>query len=369
MIVDVHASDSFREFAAALRRHGVDVLHLRPAYTGRGRRLKRAIDELAGPITPLYSPISSADLRTVALRREILAPPTVDVHAIEPVMAQLSQTPEWQANPDLNKLAHGIGLASVLDKWEVAQLAKSFGVAVPDSWPEFPRETFPVVVKGRLGAGGVWVRVAHDEEALRTAVAELSVDGARLYFERYHHSATGLGTAGVSRHGEVLVCGAFERQPSPDEPLAPAVAIRAYHHEAAIEASEKLIGALGYTGIFCLNFVPDSDGSPLLIDVNLRTFGAWVTLDELGVPILDTYLQLIGTKVRAAPLRIDEGRWLGVARIGAGTSGGPTQVWSASRRTGSLVWRRRSTLGWGWMIAAEVRVVQSAVGGLIARRR
>lgn len=369
VIVDVHASDSFREFAAALRRHGVDVVHLRPAHTGRGRRLKRAIDELAGPITPLYGPISSSDPRTVALRRELLAYPTVDVHAIEPVMAQLSQTSEWQANPGLNKLGHGIGLASVLDKWEVAQLAKSFGVAVPDSSLESPTDMFPVVVKGRLGAGGVWVRVVDSEQALHTAVAELSADGTELFFESYHPNATGLGTAGVSRMGEVLLCGAFERQSSPDEPLAPAVAIRAHNHQAAIEASERLISSLGYTGIFCLNFVPDSDGNPLLIDVNLRVFGAWATLDELGVPILGTYLQLIGAGPTTTPIHIDQDRWLGVARIGAGTRGGPAQVWSASRATAGLVWRRRSMLGWGWMIAAEVRVAQSAIAGLVAGRR
>lgn len=363
VIVDVHASDSFREFAAALRRRGVDVMHVRPAYQGRGRSVKRAIDRLAGPIVPLHGPITGDDPATVALRREMLSAPTVDLHAIEPVLADLATTPEWQANHALRKLRPGVELGAVLDKWEVGQLAVAAGVRIPAASTELTTDRFPVVVKGRLGAGGIWVRVVHDADELRGAVADLGGSAAGLYLERYHHNETGLGTAGVARDGEVLVCGAFERQPSPDEPLAPAVAIRAYRHAAAIEASERLIGALGYTGIFCLNFVPDDDDSPLLIDVNLRAFGAWVTLDELGVPILDTYLELIGVGAAAPTMRLDEQRWAPVARIGVGVNGSWDAVWRTTRRTGSLVWRRRRTLGWGWMAGTQVRVAQSGLTG------
>lgn len=363
VIVDVHASDSFREFAAALRRRGVDVMHLRPAHSGRTRALKRAIDRLAGPIVPLHGPITSDDPAMVALRREMLSSPTVDLHAIEPVLADLATTAEWQTNASLAKLRPGIDLVDVLDKWEVGRLARAAGVAVPEASTDLTTDRFPVVVKGRLGAGGIWVRVVHDEEELRAAVSDLGGESSGLYLERYHHNETGLGTAGVARDGEVLVCGAFERLPSPDEPLAPAVAIRAFLHAQAIEASRKLIGALGYTGMFCLNFVPDDDGSPLLIDVNLRAFGAWVTLDELGVPVLDTYLDLIGAGPPAPPMTLDEERWAPVARIGAGVNGSWDAVWRVTRRTGSLVWRRRRTLGWGWMAGTEVRVAQSGVAG------
>ncbi len=361
VIVDVHASDSFREFAAALRRRGVDVMHLRPAHSGRTRALKRAIDRLAGRIVPLHDAITGEDPVMVALRREMLSSPTVDLHAIEPVLSDLSGTAEWRENPSLTKLGPGIDLGDVLDKWEVARLARAAGVAVPEASTELTTGRFPVVVKGRLGAGGVWVRVVHDEAELQAAVSDLGGEAAGLYLERYHHNETGLGTAGVARDGEVLVCGAFERLPSPDEPLAPAVEIRAFVHPQAIAATEKLIGALGYTGIFCLNFVPDDDGSPLLIDVNLRAFGAWATLDELGVPVLDTYLDLIGAGPAAPPMRLDEDRWAPVARIGAGATGSWGAVWRVTRDTSGLVWRRRRTLGWGWMAGTEVRVAQSGI--------
>jgi hypothetical protein len=372
VIIDVHASDSFREFAAALRRRGVDVVHLRPEYTGRGRRLKRSIDGLAGPTVPLTTSITAESPEAVALRRQVLSAPTVDVHATEPVIAGLCTTEEWQANPALHPLHGHISLTDVLDKWTVARLAVTADVAVPATSLELTTDRYPVVVKGRLGAGGMFVRIVDDEDALSAAVADFRADGVEPYLERYHPHVNGLGTAGVSRDGTVLVCGAFERLTSPDQPLQPAVAIRAYDDQAAIAASERLVEALGYTGIFCFNFVPDDDGSPLLIDVNLRVFGAWVTLDELGVPILDTYLELLGAGPPARPLLVDGDRWSGVARIGVGAHGSLGQVWKVTRDTGRLVWRRRSSLGPGWVAATELRVAQtglSGAGGALRARR
>ena len=369
VIIDVHASDSFREFAAALRRRRVDVVHLRPPYTGRGRRLKRSIDRLAGPIVPLPASITGDDPASVALRRQVLSAPTVDVHATEPIIAALCTTEEWRANPALHPLDASISLTDVLDKWKVASLAARADVAVPATSLELTTDRYPVVVKGRLGAGGMFVRIVHDEDALRAAAADFRADGVEPYLERYHPHVTGLGTAGVSRDGEVLVCGAFERLTSPDQPLQPAVAIRAYDDQEAIAASKRLVEALGYTGIFCFNFVPDDDGSPLLIDVNLRVFGAWVTLDELGVPILDTYLELIGAGPRARPPLVDGDRWSGVARIGVGAHGSLGQVWKVTRDTSRLVWRRRSSLGPGWVAATELRVAQTGLSGAIGALR
>jgi hypothetical protein len=53
VLVDTYVSDSFREFAAALRQRGVDVVYLRPGYAGAGRRTKRALDSLMGPAIDL----------------------------------------------------------------------------------------------------------------------------------------------------------------------------------------------------------------------------------------------------------------------------------------------------------------------------
>lgn len=373
VIVDVHVSDSFREFASALRRRGVDVVLVRPPYVGRGASLKRAVDRLAGPTVALPAPLDSDHPDAVALRRLLLSAPTVDVHATEPVLAALSGTPEWAANPHLQKVRPGLSLPAVMDKWDVAALAAAAGVDVPEASLDLHTEHFPVVVKGRLGAGGMYVRVVDDEQALRRAVEDFDRDGVAPYLETYHPHGNGLGTAGVARDGELLVCGSFERRTSPDQPLQPAVAIRAFHDEAAEEATARLVAALGYTGIVCLNFVPDAEGRPLLIDVNLRIFGSWVALDELGVPVLDAYLDLLGAGPVAAPTRVDPARWRDVARIGAGADASWQDAARVTGSTSRLVWSRRRSLGWGWAAATELRVLQtgaqSAAAVMRSRRR
>lgn len=368
MIVDVHVSDSFREFAAALRRSGVDVVLVRPPYLGRGARLKRALDRLAGPTLTLPAPLDSDHPDAVALRRLLLAEPTVDVHATEPVLAALSATPEWAANPHLRKVRPGLALADVMDKWEVAGIAAAAGVRVPDASLDLHAEHFPVVVKGRLGAGGMYVRVAADEAGLRSAVEDFARDGVEPYLETYHPHGNGLGTAGVARDGQLLACGSFERRTDPDQPLQPAVAIRAFHDEAAEEATATLMAALGYTGIVCLNFVPDSQGRPLLIDVNLRIFGSWVALDELGVPILGAYLDLLGAGPAAAPAAVDPTIWRDVARIGVGADRSWREAARVTGATSGLVWSRRRTLGWGWAAATQLRVLQQGAAGALRAR-
>jgi len=269
-VVDVHASDSLREFASALRRRGVDVVHLRPPYTGRGSGLKQAVDSWGGPIVPLDVDLAADTPAAAALRRRVLAAPTVDVHATEPVLAALCRTPEWAANPALRKVHEGVSLVDVVDKWEVSQLARAAGVAVPEAWTEPRTDEFPVMVKGRLGVGGMFVRVADDAEGLDRAVREFRAAGVEPFFERRYPHVTGIGTGGVCTDGRILALATYDRLHDPEAPLAPSIAVRAYHSPEAEAETARLMAAIGYTGMFCLNFVPDAQGRPLLIDVNTR---------------------------------------------------------------------------------------------------
>jgi hypothetical protein len=369
VIVDVHASDSFREFASALRQRGVDVVHLRPPYTGRGSGAKRRIDALAGPVVPLPVPLEGDDPSAVALRRRYLSAPTVDVHATEPVLAALSQTDEWLANPALVKVRPGLSLAQVVDKWEASRIASAAGIAVPDATTDLVATEFPVVVKGRLGVGGMFVRIAADQAEVQQAVEEFRAQGVEPFLEKHHPHVNGLGTGGVCKHGRMLTCGAFERLHAPDQPLQPSIAIRAYHDQAAEKATEQIMAELGYTGIFCLNFVPDDDGAPLLIDINLRAFGSWVSLELLGVPILDAYLEMLGVGPKAPPTRMDGHRWLTVVHAGSAAEGSLRSVWDNAADMGRASWAQRPLLGWGWAASTGIRLLEtSARGGVQAAK-
>lgn len=373
-VVDVYATDSLREFACALRVRGVDVMHVRPPYAGRAGRIKQRIDAWGGPSVPLTVDIGSPDdPRAAALRRQVLGAPTVDVHAAEPVLEALSRTPEWAANPHLAKVRPGLAFADVLDKWEASRLALSAGVAVPHAWTELASDEYPVMVKGRLGVGGVNVRVAHDPAELERAARELREAGVEPFLERHHPHVHGIGTGGVCRDGEMLALATYEREHDPAQPLAPSVAVRAYHWPEAEAATERLMAAIGYTGIFCLNFVPDADGSPLLIDLNTRAFGTWASLDVLGVPIVEAYLEMLGVGPAAPPERVDPGRWAQVARVGHTVDGSWREAWAETSGMTRAVAGQRRLLGWGWTAGASLRIAlgtaQSAAALLRPGRR
>lgn len=371
VIVDVHASDSLREFASALRRRGVDVVHLRPPYSGRGSGLKQAVDAWAGPVVALEVDLAADTPAAASLRRAVLGAPTVDVHATEPVLAALSRTPEWAANPALRKVRAGLDLVDVLDKWEASQLAQAAGVPVPEAWTDLRTDEFPVMVKGRLGVGGMFVRVAPDAGALDDAVREFRAAGVEPFLERRYPHVTGIGTGGVCQNGRIRVMATYERLHDPEAPLAPSIAVRAYHSAEAEAETEKLMAAIGYTGMFCLNFVPDGDGYPLLIDVNTRAFGVWASLDLLGVPILESYLEMLGAGPAAPPERLDPDRWLTVARVGHVVDRSWRATWGETRTMGRVVLSQRRLLGWGWTAATELRVLQGGVqsAAAVLRRR
>jgi len=370
-VVDVHASDSLREFASALRLRGVDVVHLRPPYSGRVGSLKQSVDAWAGPVVPLEVDLAGTSPAAVALRRRVLSAPTVDVHATEPVLAALCRTPEWRANPALRKVRDGVDLVDVVDKWQVSQLARAAGVPVPEAWTDPRTDQFPVMVKGRLGVGGMFVRVAYDAESLDLAVREFRTAGVEPFFERRYPHVTGIGTGGVCVDGRILALATYERLHDPEAPLAPSIAVRAYHAPEAEAETARLMAAIGYTGMFCLNFVPDGEGYPLLIDVNTRAFGVWASLELLGVPVLESYLEMLGAGPPAPPEHVDPDRWLTVARVGHVVDRSWRAAWDETRTMGRVVLGQRRLLGWGWTAATGLRVLQGGVqsAAAVLRRR
>ncbi|MGE3811269.1 MAG: ATP-grasp domain-containing protein [Candidatus Nanopelagicales bacterium] len=364
VIVDVDRFDNFRELASVLRRRGIDVVHLRPAYVSAGRAA-RVLDRLAGPTEILQGPIGSP-----AADRQIgrlLAAPTVDVHAPEPVLAVLADLPQWRANAVLAaKTAPDRPLPLACDKYAVGQAAAAAGVAVPGATLDLAAPTaFPVVVKGRLGSGGSQVRIADSPEALARSVEELGGPAAGLYLEDFH-GGTSLGTAGVARGGEVVTAVAYERADSAGDPLGPPVGVAIIDDRRCIEAARLLVEDLGYTGIFCLNFVRDDDGAPLLIDVNLRVFGTWLSHQEMGVPLIESYLYVLGAGPPPPPSRAVAGTARAATRLGGFRAGARPALQDAATSSG-LVWSRIHRLGPGTTLASQLRVAQAALRA--ARRR
>jgi hypothetical protein len=82
--------------------------------------------------------------------------------------------------------------------------AERLGLSVPETWSYDP-ELLPLVVKGRVGAGGRAVRLVYSEQERDAAVRELGTD---VFFQDVVNGDL-INVSGVARQGEVCLLVAY----------------------------------------------------------------------------------------------------------------------------------------------------------------
>jgi hypothetical protein len=176
--------------------------------------------------------------------------------------------------------------------------AEGLGIAIPETWTERRASAWPVVVKARTGCSGQAVRIARTADELARSVTDLSGGGADgLFLQRYCGVET-VQVAGAARDGEIVQAGCYRSRPRPADPLGPAALIETLEWADLRRGAATLIADLGYTGIFCLDYVLDDAGQPYFIDFNARAFGSWMALQSAGVDVLGAYLFALGVAPR-----------------------------------------------------------------------
>lgn len=363
LLIDDEFRDSHRELAGALRRNRMQVVRVVPPGSPRPTTLGGLIDRLTfGPSVKLSHPILGGSEESSEMRRRLLSPPTVDVHAPEHISSQLVTTPEWAAQPELAKIRPSLPNEMIYDKLAVTRLAESVGVSVPETWTEPTTDTFPVVVKGREGFGGRQVRVAHDAAELTEAWEELTAgDPTRAFLQRFHPGGV-TSSGGVSREGRIISFSSWRVFPADSDPLGPPVRIAGVEDQQVLSATETLLDALGYTGMFNLNFVHGPDGVPLLIDLNCRVFGSWQAVQAAGMNVMDAYAAVYAGAPAPPRHTILTAGESPVVRIGNLDDGSAHALLQSSVSTSATAWSRRRVLGWRWTLATHLRL-----GGTFAR--
>lgn len=369
LLIDDEFRDSHRELAGALRRHHMQVVRVVPPGSPAPTTLGSLVDRLTfGPSVRLSHPILGASEESVEVRRQLLAPPTVDVHAPEHISSHLVTTAEWAAEPALAKVRPSLPIEMLYDKLAITRLAASVGVGVPETWTNPTSDTFPVVVKGREGFGGRQVRVARDAAELAEAWQELTAgDPTRAFVQAFHPGGV-TSSGGVSREGCIISFSCWRVFPATDDPLGPPVRIAGTQDQPVLTATETLIEALGYTGMFNLNFVRDADGAPLLIDLNCRVFGSWQAVQAAGLDVMEAYAAVYaGTPAPPRHTLLTTGE-SPVVRVGKLDDGSVGSLLHSSVATSATVWSRHGVLGWRWALATQLRLggafARSAVGRL-----
>lgn len=298
---------AFSDLAGALRRRGFRTVRITVRPRGLVGRVAALLER---PLWTEVHALVSRDPDSVgayvvdlAALAPLLAHDVVDVHVQDDLLPAVTGLDVACLAPE-RRVAAGVDPAVLADKLVQDRVARDAGVATPESWDTPETDRFPVVVKGRVGFGGKQVRIVHHDAELAEAWREVGeLSGSRPFLQQ--HLPGRCNGAGVAVRGSLVTCATYDVAPPADDPTGAPASITMVHHPAALEATERYIRAIGYSGIFCINYVIGDDGMPRLIDFNPRVFGSWTMLQQLGVDVLGGYLAAIagGPEPRASTAR------------------------------------------------------------------
>jgi len=219
-----------------------------------------------------------------------------DIQNTEYVLLQL-------AGGDAIKLPNGVGerihhRAGMLDKFALGELCRLKGIPVPDTLsasdhgPDeaIARLGLPLVVKQKVGASGLGVRIASREEEVTRALRELAPI-EDLFYERYiqgeyvDYSAVA-GFSGPVQESLTRTASAVG--------TAPPSAIEVIHDPELLAAGRRAVAALGLVGFIHIDGVLDAQRRYWLLDINLRAWGSMVSLRMAGIDFAAGYLATLG---------------------------------------------------------------------------
>ena len=173
VMLDLDSWDGLGEWGSSLRTAGLPVIrvvrsHRRRAYA------RRWLDRWQFGAFPVEVSGCPGDDPHV---RAALAPPTVDVQGPEAELRDLERhlPAQSRARDLLRRVPESVGQETLYDKWRMTRLALASGLHVPDSWDRAREDALPVVVKGRISAGGQDVEIVGLAPTQKTTVTGIEM--------------------------------------------------------------------------------------------------------------------------------------------------------------------------------------------------
>jgi len=370
VVLDRIPWQGFFDLAAALRERGVRVERVTAEPAHWRARVHQALEARLFSTVSRYAVSWDPAGEAIVPERPdgivaLVRPDAVAVMAQEDLTALCLVVTSGPASPS-RLVREGVDPRVLVDKLVQTETARAAGVRVPSSWESCESSAYPVVVKPRRGFGGVGVRVVHDEAELREAWDAVEALGEQPYLQEYLPGA--VNTGGVALDGEVLVCVAYAPTPSPDTPTGPPRWVTVVDSPEAVESTAAFVGAIGYTGFFCLDWVMDDPDVPRLIDFNPRAFGSWALVQQLGVDLLGYYLHALGLGPRPddSPQPVGASAEQLVYPCPDVASFAEIREWRSDCLR--VVRERRTVLGARWSRVMRARIMLSTVHRTASRR-
>ena len=291
--------------AFGLRDAGCTVA-VHAAAGGRGGHRGRGISWSLGPPAGSIEYLESVTAAITRERPDVVYPVTEPIQwRIEDAAPQWSSLlPPWLRDPS----------RAARDKRWVSALVAAAGVAVPDerdigvasSDAELGALGMPVVVKGIRGRGGNATRIVASCDEARSAVKALAGRGIPAFLQRHVRGATYLA-GGVFDAGTPLRWYAGVKRVQFPARTGPAAVIESVHDAALDDAARRAIAATGVSGLASADFIRDSDGRYLFLELNPRPWGSLTAAADAGVDMFRPLTALLAGSTPLADLAFRHG--------------------------------------------------------------
>lgn len=294
VFVDAGKWDGFFQLAARIRKVGCRVVRVSTAHGLHHRLVTRLVFHR---FVELFDPSELADLGQLIAGERVS-----DVQSIESLLAPVaSGLGDWASTDLRRSLQRQLVL---VDKLEASNFMADCGAAVPETvvlagdlttQAVAARLGLPVVVKARVGASGVGVRVAETHAALEEALAEARRAPGRHFAERFIRGeslsyAAMVGPTGVEQE---ILTRAWHHQTSSRGPMSEHETI---DDAGTIAVCRRVATATGCRGPVQIDVVRDEGGVPWLHDLNLRAWASVGCSMRAGIDFAEGYLRAIGIR-------------------------------------------------------------------------
>jgi hypothetical protein len=319
---------AFSQLAAALRRRGFRTIHVT---TARPLWINRLLSRLAYDRSMFLTEEALS-----ALPGRLAGEDVRDVQHTEYVLERLAAGASALPGGVGEAVAHR---AALLDKFALGLLCEQRGVPVPaklEAAGRTPEQAvaalgLPLVVKTKVGASGLGVRIAATEAEVREALSALG-PVENVFYERFvpgeyvDYSAVAGPDGPIQEVGTRTVAATGTAPPS---------SVQTVDDPGLLEVGRQAVRALGLTGFIHIDTVRDAQGRYWVMDVNLRAWGSMSSLRQAGIDFTEGYLAMLGLSDRApacaiGPAGVTVTTFTGVvdAQISRGSIVGTLAAWT-----------------------------------------
>lgn len=178
-------------------------------------------------------------------------------------------------------------LALALDKGRLLTAAHAHGVPIPrtivpqsidEARGAFESIGFPLIIKPRHGNSGKGVVIARNlaqaKKNYQALVTQLSANYDGLPLIQSYVAGELVGSAFLADRGQVVACFTEKYTRCKQAGFGTSVLREPYDRQDLRALTARLAAGLGWHGVGHLDFILPSDGSPLLIEMNPRFWGA-----------------------------------------------------------------------------------------------